>query len=234
MPNDFILQRLTGIQTSLIGAHQAGASLSSASKGNEREAFIDNFLGNVLPPVYRFGTGDATDAAGRKSGQLDVVIEYPFAPSLPAVGGSKTRLYLAEGIAAVVEVKSDLSAQWDEVKNTARQLAPLKRNFSARITTGRDVDDHIPLFAVGYTGWQKSETCKKHLEECPEVTGIMIISPGIFSSTFHGLGATGPWSLWALISVLHITATVPDKRQQQSFELCFASIAAIPANNLAG
>ena len=49
-----------------------------------------------LPPIYRFGTGDATDSTGNKSGQLDVVVEYPFSPSLPVVGTGQSRLYLAE------------------------------------------------------------------------------------------------------------------------------------------
>ena len=71
--------------------------MSAASKGAERQAFIESFLTNVLPPTFRFGSGDATDAAGHRSGQLDVVVEYPFSPSLPSFGGpGVTRLYLAE------------------------------------------------------------------------------------------------------------------------------------------
>ena len=64
MPNAHVLQRLEGIQSIFMGVHQAGSSLSASSKGNERQAFIDRFLGDVLPPVYRFGTGDATDTSG--------------------------------------------------------------------------------------------------------------------------------------------------------------------------
>jgi hypothetical protein len=101
-----VFQRLAGIQQILKGVHAASDPLSAASRGAERQAFIDSFLANVLPPVYRFGTGDATDKQGNRSGQLDVVVEYPFSPTLPGVGASTpTRLYLAEGIAAVIEVK---------------------------------------------------------------------------------------------------------------------------------
>src|SRR5438128_133215 len=137
MPNAHVLQRLTGIQAILVGVHQASSSLSASSRGQERQNFIDSFLANVLPPMYRFGTGDATDAAGRRSGQLDVVVEYPIAPSLPAVGGgSTTRLYLAECVAAVVEVKSDISSQWSEAQRTAAQLAPLRRTYGAQMVMG--------------------------------------------------------------------------------------------------
>ena len=105
MPNNHVLQRLTGIQTILKGVHQVGALMSASSRGTERQAFIDYFLANVLPPIYRFGAGDATDAIGRRSGQLDIVVEYPISPTLPfslPVAGPTTRLYLAESIAAVI------------------------------------------------------------------------------------------------------------------------------------
>ena len=108
MLNPHIVQRLTGIQSMLNGAHQSGSTMSAASKGTERAAFIDQFLSQVFTPQFRFGDGDATDKSGAKSGQLDVVIEYPWVPSLPIVGSDKPRLYLAEGVAAVIEVKSDL------------------------------------------------------------------------------------------------------------------------------
>jgi len=78
-----IYARLLGIQQMLVGVHKGSDPLSSNSKGVEREAFIAGFLREVMPTIYRFGTGDAIDLQGHKSGQLDVVVEYPFAPSLP-------------------------------------------------------------------------------------------------------------------------------------------------------
>src|SRR5438874_11970568 len=106
---------MAGIQTMLNGVYQAGQSMSSASKGNEREAFIDGFLSQVLPTPFRFGTGDATDSSGKRSGQLDVVVEVPLMPSLPFPGSGNARLYLAEGIAAVIDVKSYVAGQWPDV-----------------------------------------------------------------------------------------------------------------------
>jgi hypothetical protein len=206
MLNSHILQRLSGIQKQLISACEASAPLSNATKGTERENFIDNFLGNVLPPASRFGTGDATDASSKKSGQLDVVIEYPFAPSLPAVGASKTRLYLAEGVAAVLEVKSDVSVQWDDVLRTAVNLAPLRRKFLATMVFGgKSPTEHIPLIAIGYKGWKTVKTCEAKLDENPALSGIFVIDPGIFVSKEFHFSATGALSLWGLISVLHMT-----------------------------
>src|SRR5262245_51945897 len=154
MPNNHVLQRLTGIQAILRGVHQAGAQMSASSRGGERQAFIDYFLENVLPPIYRFGTGDATDATGKYSGQLDIVVEYPFSPALPLsvpVIGGTTRLYLAESIAAVIEIKSNVSAQWDEARRTAEKLAPLRRSIIPGMTMGK-VPENIPFFIASYTG----------------------------------------------------------------------------------
>lgn len=76
MANEHVLQRLRGIQGELIAARAASSSMSAASRGREREAFVSRFLENVLPTPFRFGSGDVTDSDGRRSGQLDVVVEY--------------------------------------------------------------------------------------------------------------------------------------------------------------
>jgi hypothetical protein len=193
MPNEHVLQRLIGLQGILKGVRDGSATLSASSKGREREAFIGKFLAEVLPPIYRFGAGDATDSTGQRSGQLDVVVEYPFSPSLPNVLSPTSRLYLAESIAAVIEVKSDAAAQWEEAVSTAKQLAPLKRVFGAIMTTDYFPEETIPLFVVGYTGWSKVETLEKHLAENPEVTGILIIEPSLFVA--NRFNATGPLAL---------------------------------------
>lgn len=205
MPNQYVFERLVGIQNILKGVHQAGTPMSSASKGTERQAFIENFLRNVLPPIYRFGSGDATDAAGHRSGQLDVVVEYPFSPSLPSFGEGATRLYLAESVAAVVEVKSDAAAQWAEANRTADQLAPLRRRFGSYVTMGHRLSDHLPLFVAGYTGWRTIETIKQNLDRSPNIAGVLVIDSGHFvaSAEFGHLAISGPWSLWALIVCLH-------------------------------
>jgi hypothetical protein len=182
----------------LVGAHQAGKPMSSSSKGSEREHFIGSFLSEVFPPPFRFGQGDATDAKGRKSGQLDVVVELPFLPSVPIPGGA-SRLYLAEGVGAVIEVKSDLAGQWSEVQNTAAQLAPLRREFGTTMSMGAPPSERIPLYAVGYTGWKTLNTVQSHLSQ--DLDGILVIDAALFASSI--CSATGDLALWALVSCLH-------------------------------
>jgi len=206
MLNPHVVERLNGIANILMGVHQASGPLTAMTSGEERQAFIESFLANVLPPVYRFGRGDCTDTQGHRSGQLDVVVEYPFSPSLPSVGTSPTRLYLAESIAAVIEVKSNVAAQWPQAQHTAAQLAPLRRSFGSTMQMGGfPPTEQIPLFVAGYTGWSTMGTIEGHLAQNPAVAGILVIDSGLFASSneFGGFTATGPLSLWALIVALH-------------------------------
>jgi Domain of unknown function (DUF6602) len=188
----------------LKAVHQSSSGLSAATIGTERATFIDNFLSEVLPTPFRFGTGDATDRSGNRSGQLDVVIENPFCPSLPIVGGGLTRLYLAESIAAVIEVKSNIEKQWSQVLETAKQLAPLRRQQRGMAYVGRRPTDRIPFFAVGYEGWKQQAALEAKLGE-GTIDGILVIDPGVFvsSSDFGSILSSGEAALWGLIACLH-------------------------------
>ena len=115
------------------------------------------------------------------------------------------RLYLAEGVAAVVEVKSNVAAQWPQAQHTSAQLAPLRRSFGATMQMGGiPPTEQIPLFVAGYTGWATMETIETHLAQNPNVAGILVIDSGLFASSaqFGGLRGTGPLALWALIAAL--------------------------------
>lgn len=89
------------------------------------EKYLSLFLSNVLPPLYRFGTGDITDAlsnndASRKSGQIDIVVEMPWAPSFLMSAGSSVRLYPAEAVGTAIEIKSNL---YDAMERSERDSA---------------------------------------------------------------------------------------------------------------
>ncbi len=177
--------------------------MSSASKGRERETFIDSFLNEIFPSQFRFGSGDITDSSSNKCGQMDVVIEYPFLPSLP-VAGNSPRLYLAEGVAAVIEVKSNVGDQWKEVVASAKRLSKLQRTFGATISMGKRPEPRIPLYAVGYDGWKTMETLQKRIKDAP-LDGILVIGQKLFFAPTAT--ARGDWSLWGLIGCLHADLT---------------------------
>lgn len=181
--------------------------MSAASKGAEREGFLREFLRACHPPVYRFGTGDITDSAGHRSGQADVVVEYPFAPSLTL--SEDARLYLAESVAAVIEVKSDVAKQWAEVEATAKSIGSVTRSYSGGMVAfgklNADViKGSIPVIAVGYTGWAKLETLREHVST-GTVDGILVIDQSLFVSSprLGDIEATEAWSLWAMLCALH-------------------------------
>lgn len=214
MPNPHLIERLQGIQNLLMAGHRASSTMSSAVKGREREDFMDKFLRHVLPPTYRFGTGDITDSRGAKSGQLDIVIEKPFLPSLHVWDG-KPRLYLAESVAAVIEVKSNLAYQWAEAEESLKKVRWLWRDPVTR--RAPDLRNIIPFFAVGYAGWKEIETVKKRLDSPYGVNGILIIENFTFvqNNDLHS-GANnfgkitvamnevqGPMGLWGSITALH-------------------------------
>ncbi len=91
-----------------------------------------------------------------------MVVEYPFLPSLTLQGHS--RLYLAEGVAAVIEVKSNISNQWKEAYDTGTKLKALQRKFGSYLSMGL-VFQIIPMFVVivtpleGDEGDQQSAHC---------------------------------------------------------------------------
>jgi len=219
MANQLVLHRLKGIQSMLKAVHQSSSGLSDATTGTERAAFIDGFLSGVLPAPFRFGTGDATDRSGKRSGQLDVVVENPFCPSLPIMGGGQIRLYLAEAVAAVIEVKSNVQKQWPQVLETARKLEPLRRQLRGHAWVGRRPTERIPFFAVGYEGWKQQDTLKAKLGE-GTIDGVLVIDPGVFasSSKFGDILSSGEAALWGFISCLHEATNSLKQNTPQPYE----------------
>lgn len=127
--NPSLAQRLSSIFQNLKTGYSGGAASSSATKGSERELFVKVLLQQVFSPHMRFSSGDVTDSNGSRSGQLDVVLEYPQGFSFPMISDGP-RLFLAESVAAVIEVKSNIADQWPEVLSTCNSLTKLSRQFA--------------------------------------------------------------------------------------------------------
>jgi hypothetical protein len=90
---------------------------ASRNLADNREDFVNNFLESCLPPKLKVCSGEIIDNKGVKTGQLDTVIIRDDAPSLD-FGGKNT--YLAEGVFAVIEVKSNLTTE--KIKEAAKTL----------------------------------------------------------------------------------------------------------------
>lgn len=204
-PEPDFLARLAGIQEILKGVHEASQCMSSAVKGTEREGFVEHFLSEALPPSYRVGQGDIIDQRGTNSGQVDVVVTLPFFPQPPPLAKlTRDRLFLAEGVAAVIEVKSDIDRQWEEATRKAGLVRSVRRSFGGTSSVGQAPLECIPFFVVGYKGKGSVERYSEKLDSAP-VDGILVIDPGIFVSNKESwsLRHEGPGALWALICCLH-------------------------------
>lgn len=206
MPQHF-RKRLAAIRKQLMAAHDGSAGLSTATIGRERELFINLFLKNVFPPHFRFGSGDLADSRGRRTGQLDIVIELPFFPSLPLVGIPEQRLYFVESVCAVIEVKSDLKRQWNEVKKTASSLGNLTHGgFTGEARDTRFGVECIAFIAVGFRGWARTTHLRTRRQN--GVGAILQLDPPIFvapgrRTSDPDVVVTGDYALGAMVTVLN-------------------------------
>jgi len=182
-----IAGRLTSLQRALLALFDAGATMSSASRGAERELFVSSFLAQVFPPSVRFASGDITDVYQASSGQVDIIVEAPTLFSFPAIIGGP-RLYLAEGVAAVIEVKSNLSSQWDDVvakANAVHKLKVLERKHSRQVVPlvspvdpVKEKSGGIPFICVGFEGWSDVDTVREHASR---VGSVLVLRHAIYA-----------------------------------------------------
>lgn len=212
--NEHLKVRLKGIQEILMAHHRATVLLSNPAKGAEREVLVRDFLERVFPAPYRFGSGTVIDSKGRRSGQLDIVVEWPFFASFPGPLGNQ-RLYLADSVAFVIEVKSDLISEWDDLMSEISQLRVLERRWAGHTPIGKkfsaDVDytsgspatvSGIPSIAVGPSGHKTLDGLQKRLQStptnaCPDAA--LVIESGAFSGWGHD--AIGEEGLFAFCIV---------------------------------
>lgn len=200
-----LIQRLAAIQSALMAHHAGGSEMSSATAGGERETFVRKFLTEVFPADLRFATGDIIDASGSRSGQVDIAIKYGFLPSFPMPSGEQ-RLLLADAVAMVIEVKSDLSKQWTEIEKKTRQVKALKRDLHVQVHFGDKPPPTIPVIAVGYTGDNTVKGLGDRLRSTDSDSrpdGALVIESGCFFS--FGLETEGPSGLYAICVYINCT-----------------------------
>lgn len=207
--NPYITHRIDGLLDQLRSGYSASKSMSSPVKGLERELFISGFLSQVFPSHYRFSSGEVADSRHRNSGQVDIVLEFPFGFSFP-IFPSGPRLFLAEGVAAVIEVKSNLVTQWTQVEEKARQVSQLERCYAVQyyeqllkamdegnikyddeatanslalklmtLQVENQAQPRIPFYVVGFEGWG-SRTDPSDKLIPGVIDGIFILDPTMY------------------------------------------------------
>jgi hypothetical protein len=210
--NGTLSTRLLGMHRMLMSVHQAGTDASSNTKGFERETFVNLFLSQVFPPVFRFGSGDIIDQYNRQSGQVDIVVEFPFFPSIQTIV-TGPRLYLAENVAAAIEVKSDISKQSGQVKTTSKKLKSLQPRQGGCVGPRVVARDFlVPLFVVSFKGWKTAKNAEDLIRE-GLAHGVLILEHGVCSGPLlHRDGQSflqrtvvgkPDAALWLFVSCLH-------------------------------
>lgn len=212
--NIYLKKRLRAILDLFKIIKNGSDPLSNTSKGEERELFLNSFLSEILPTRARIKRGEITDLHGNRSGQLDCVVEYGFFPSLPLIPSTDTRLFIAESVAVVIEIKSDLSKQWKQIRSTAKSLSIVKRRLlNSQVTNERIPTGDIPFIVVGYNGWQNDSTLRTRMENCPGLHGVLDLKHEILiakipfrkkdgTTWVFDYGANGEDALWGLACIL--------------------------------
>lgn len=126
---------------------------ASNNLGKNRELFCKQFLSNVLPPKLSIKSGEIWDSSNNKTGQLDIVILRDDAPSLN-IGSDD--IYLAEGVFAVIEIKSNLDrAKLIEAGNGLAKVNKLKVNMGVAICTDTVLNRPLRvIFAYEGATWE--------------------------------------------------------------------------------
>jgi hypothetical protein len=127
----------------LLGFELAARFRHKGLRGSSREQVIADFLTGQIPSRFGVTAGEAIDADGRRTGQLDIVVydRYATAPLLKREAGD---LLPAEALLAVIEVKSVLSQkELNMAAGAARrisQLRPFGEAFVPARKQGADFD----------------------------------------------------------------------------------------------
>jgi hypothetical protein len=124
---------------------------ASDNLGHNREVFCSKFLSGVLPNRLKISSGEIWDSERAKTGQLDIIVVREDAIPLDFSGNRPT--YLAEGVFAAIEVKSNLTrTKLVEAGESLERVSRLKVLPSTGISIG-DIALNRPLrVAFGYEG----------------------------------------------------------------------------------
>lgn len=98
--------------------------------GKNRELICSEFLRKVLPQKLKVTSGEIWDYNKKKTGQIDIIILREDAPALDF---GQSNSFLAEGVYAVIEVKSNLTkTKLKEAGESLKKVQELNINSTSK------------------------------------------------------------------------------------------------------
>jgi len=158
-----LISFFNGAIAELRAAYTMSEGAPTAAMGASRETAVMRALRHSIPSVAAIHSGEVIDPYGGQSGQLDGIVVHATGSALATTPDAE-RIALAEGVIAVIESKSTLTSQWDDVKLTCSKVAKLRRPAAMGISVGgfpQPSEARIPFVAIGRTGWAKADTLKE-------------------------------------------------------------------------
>ncbi|WP_437625987.1 DUF6602 domain-containing protein [Sorangium sp. So ce1151] len=186
----------SGAVTELRGAYEKSEGSPSPCMGSLREEGVRRAIEHCLPGVARLCEGEIIDPYGGQSGQIDGIVVHSTGSAL-ATSPSGSRIALAEGVLGVIESKSNLTAQWNEVVHTWKAVRTLRRyrdgDNQGTWTLGspHPSDAAIPLIAIGRTGWKKPDTLMEKALELFQSHGTSEAPPPVLVIQLEPAGLGG-------------------------------------------
>jgi len=160
---------------------------SSDNMGENREILLNNFLEVCLPNKLSVKKGEIWDKKGYQTGEIDTIITRDDCPSL--LFGNRN-VYLAEGIFAVIEVKTKLSRKkLIEAGEKLEEVKALNVDFGLTMTSGLVCERPLRLvFAYEGATWKtiEDEITKRKWEKLFDI--ICILKQGALISAFKDGG----------------------------------------------
>jgi hypothetical protein len=149
--------------------HTVGVLSQSTDLGFVREHFVKEVLGNFLPKSVVVGSGEIIDGNQKSSGQQDVIIYRADFPVLTSLSPINT--YIAEGVIATIEVKSDLSSGNPNGLSSAFRSVSKVRALTKHFNTSSLEENRIKkaeelvrirCYVVGYSGWKEEQSLQRN------------------------------------------------------------------------
>jgi hypothetical protein len=160
----------------------------STDLGFAREHFVKHVLASFLPNSVIVGSGEIIDGEGKRSGQQDAIIyraDFPVITSLTPVN-----TYLAEGVIATIEVKSNLSTGTPNGLRSAfrsvQKVRVLTKRAAIVSSAGSEHEERlkeantIRSYVVGYVGWEGEESLFRNYGEAGYESGYRLLPHAVY------------------------------------------------------